>query len=477
VTWQQYDMLLDSFAHRHTGRHVEQVSWCWRGPLDTERFTSAWQSVMDRETILRAAFDWRPDPRLVLHERARADVVRHRVSTADWDDLLERDRLRGFDLRRPGLLRLALLDLAGDPGARAAAPSATRVLLTFHHALLDAWSVFVLLDEFGRAYLAGGTLPGGERRPDIRDWTHWLERQDPAAARDFWSGAMPPGRPVLLPALPGPETRQSGCGRAEVRLSAAEAQRLHRWATARAVSDSSVLQAVWALLLYRAAGTSGSAPVGFGVTASGRGIALDAVERLVGPMRTFLPMAVRVDPTHRMSQLLTGLRDRALDMAAYEWVCAGQVHEWTGRATGPRLLDSLVSVEAVPRPLAGLRGELAVAGVRFEQQRADGAHTVFPVALLARHGADGSLAVAVLHDRARISDADAGLLVAHCARLLRHLPGTGETTTVADVLAVLAADAVPRGAPRRRAGVQPGAWLHPGSTGGRSAVDRSASER
>lgn len=474
VTWQQHDLLLDSLAHRGTGRHVEQFSWCWRGPLDTERFTAAWQSVIDRETVLRAAFVWEPQPRVVLHDRARAEVVRHPVGTVDWDDLLERDRLRGFDLRRPGPLRVTLVDLVDGP-VRAAA--ATRVLLTFHHGLLDAWSVFVLLDEFCRAYLAGGVLPGGERRPDIRDWARWLERPDLAPARDFWTRAVPDGAPAVLPALPGPDTRQSGCGRAEALLTAAEAKRLHRWAAARAVSDSSALQAVWALLLYRAAGTSGPAQVGFGVTVSGRGIALDAVERLLGPMRNCLPMTVQVDPAQRVGPLLRALRDRALDMAAYEWVSTGQIHEWTGRATGgARLLESLVAVESTRRPPAALRAELAGAGVCFEPLHASGAHTVFPVALLAHRGADSSLTLAAVHDRARISDADAGLLVGQCARLLRHLPATGETTTVADVLAALGGDEPPRVARRRRSAAQSAARIRLHSTAGRSVVDCGTSE-
>ncbi|CAL9667838.1 condensation domain-containing protein [Streptomyces sp. Tu 3180] len=483
VTVQQYGVLLDSLAHRHTGRHIEQVSWDWRGPLDTERFTCAWQSVMDREAVLRAAVDWQddprarpPGPRIVLHDHARADVVRHRAGTVGWEELLERDRLRGFDLRRPAPLRLTLFDLPGQDTARPGGAPATRVLLTFHHALLDAWSAYVLLDEFGRAYLAGGVLPGGERRPDIRDRARWLERQDPAAARDFFTRTAPPEPPVLLPALPGPGTGQSGCGRAEARLSAAEAARLHRWAGARAVPDSGVLHAVWALLLYRAAGTDGPATVGFGVTASGRGIALDAVERLVGPMRTHLPVTVRVDPAHRLEQLLSALRDRALDMAAYEWACAGQARQWAGRTAGPALLDSLVSLETVPGRPAALRAGLSAAGIRFERLRASGAHTLFPVALLAHHLADGSLALAALHDRARLADADAARLVAHCARLLRHLPGTGPGATVADALAVLGAEPVPRAARARRR-ERPARWLRPHSTHGPPGVQAPPSER
>lgn len=467
LTWWQHDLLLDSLEHRGTGRHVEQLSWRWCGPLDTERFTAAWQSVTDRETVLRAAVDWEPWPRVVLHDRAAAEVVRHRAGGVDWDELVERDRLRGFDLRGPGPLRVTLVD---DP---ASAAPATRVLLTFHHGLLDDWSVFVLLDEFYRAYLAGGALPGGERRPDIRDWARWLERQDPGPARDFWTRTVPEGAPAVLPAVPGPDTLESGSGRAEARLTAQEAERLHRWAAALAVPDSSALQAVWAMLLYRGAGRSGPAQVGFGVTVSGRGIALEAVERLPAPMRNCLPMSVQVDPAHRLGRLLTVLRDRALDMAAYEWVSAGQIHEWTGRAAGGGpLLASLVAIGSVPRPPRELRAGLAEHGVRIEPLHASGAHTAFPVALLTHRGPDGSLTLTAAHDRSRMSGADAGRLVGHCARLLRELPATSAETTLAQVLAVLEGDEPPRIAQRRGSAAQRAARLRLHSIGDRPGVER-----
>ncbi|WAX82216.1 condensation domain-containing protein [Streptomyces sp. KMM 9044] len=445
----QYDALLDSCTDRHTGRYVEQVWWYWHGPLDTQRFTAAWQSVADREVILRAAFEREPQPRVVFHNEVRAEVVRHPAGTVDRDELLARDRLRGFDLGRPGPLRVTLVDVGEDarPAAPRGAAEVTWVLLTFHHGLLDARSVFVLLDEFSRAYLEGGVLPGGERRPDLRDWAHWLEHQDTAPAQDFFNRIAPDGPPVVQPALPGPRTRQSGCGRADTRLVASEADRLHRWAAAWGLPDSSALHAVWALLLYRAADATGPAPVGFGVTVSGRGIALDAVDRLVGPLRSCLPMTVRVDPAQPVIRLLETLRDQALDLAAYEWVCMEQVHEWTGPPAPGRLLDSLVSVETTSRPLADLRARLADAGVRFGEQYASGAHSLLLAALLARPATDGSLTLSAVHDRARLSDADAGILVDQCARLLRHLPSIGETETVTEVLTVLGGDEPPRAAP------------------------------
>ncbi len=441
----QQHALLDAAAG-HGGQQVEQLHWRWHGPVDTGRFTAAWQSVADRETVLRAAFDLGDVPRLLLHEHARVEVVRHPAGTTDFEELKHQDRLRGFDPRTPGLLRLNLLDEGAPPGG----PPSVRVLLTFHPVLLDGWSVSVLLQEFYRAYLAGGRLPGGERRPDIRDYARWLARQDTGPARDFWAGTVPAAPAQVLPAVPGPPTGLTGPGRAEARLAARPAGRLRAWAAGRAVTEAGALQAAWALLLYRAARTAGPALVGFGVSVSGRGIALDSVERLPGLLANALPVTVRVDPAGAVAGLLADLRDRALDLAAYEWVSLGQIHRWSGRGPDDSLAQSLIVFEnRRPRP-DGLHAALAAQGIRVGRPRpaGTGAGAVFPVSLLAQRERDDSLVLAAVHDRARLADDDAARLVGQCVRLLRELPALeGGSATVADALAALADEPPVRMAP------------------------------
>jgi amino acid adenylation domain-containing protein len=445
VTPQQHGLLLDALAHQGTGRYVEQLFWRWHGPLDTDRFTTAWQSVFRQEAVLRAAFDWQDSPRLVLHDAVTPEIVRLAAAATGWEDLLADDRRRGFDLRRPGLLRVTLLDEA-EPEDGAAS---TRVLLTFHHALLDGWSVSLLIQEFYRAYLAGGALPGGERRPDVRDYSRWLHAQDVAGARGYWSAAVPAAPLAVRPALSGGPTGQHGVGRAQTRLSPVEADRLRAWAATRAATESSTVHAAWALLLSRASGRTGPVPVSFGVTVSGRGIALDGVERVPGLLMNALPVVVEVDPEATVPQLLDRVRDQVLDLASYEWVSTAQIHEWSGKPAGEQLMASLIVFENYPRSRDGLEADLAAHGIRVELPDAAGSETAFPVTLLVYRDETDALVLAVVNDRARLADAEAAKLVKQCARLLRHLPERGDDrTTVAGLLATLPEEGLPRMAER-----------------------------
>ncbi|MFE4362403.1 MULTISPECIES: condensation domain-containing protein [Streptomycetaceae] len=424
------------------GRHVEQLSWNWHGPLDTERFTAAWQSVFDHETVLRAAFDWDEhgpdDPWMVLHEHAVPEVTRHRHGAADWEDLLAADRRRGFDLRRPALLRATLVDAPPDAGEG----PATRVLLTYHHAMLDGWSVRLLLQSFYRAYLTGGVLAGGQRRPDLRDHARWLSGRSTDAARQFWS-TRPPATAVL-PLAPDP--RRRGSGRARRRLTPYEAVRLRGWAAAWGAGESSALQAAWALLLYRAEQTdrprrpARAVRVGFAVTVSGRGIPLDGVERLPGALRNPLPISVRVQPGTTVPQLLAALRDGVLDLAAYEWVSPGQAHRWTPGARGQRP-NSLVVLEHQPAAAHHLRLEtdLAAHGIHVEGPAPAGTLTSYPITLAAHYDATGGLVLTTTHDRALLADRDAAELLDQSAHLLRSFPdlpsGLGTTEVLRSTLA------------------------------------------
>ncbi|MFJ4981152.1 condensation domain-containing protein [Streptomyces coeruleorubidus] len=444
VTGHQRELLLAAVNRPGAaGRHIEQLHWSWTGPLDIGRFTAAWQSVTEREVVLRASFDWTGAPRLVLHERAAVEVVHHRHTTVAWDDLLRRDRARQFALHRPGLLRVTLLD--GPPQHDAAGrATTTRILLSYPPALLDERGAQLLVREFYRAYLADGVVPGGERRPDIRDHVEWLRSQDTDVARRFWTTAAPPAHAAVSPGRPGGRSRNTGPGRIQRRLRPQQTARLRSWAAAWGAGESSALHAVWALLLYRAAGVPGPAPVSFGMHMSGRDLTLRGAADIPGLLGNPLPVTVTVDPTAPLVDLLRQVRDAALDLSAYPWVSGDLIREWSGRDPGDRLTDTLVRFDTRPELPKALRSELSAQGIRVDVPQSVSSDTSLPVTLVARHDSQGGLTLTATHDRAGLSDADASGTLSQCMHLLRLLPDHhDERVTVAQVLDLLRAGEVP----------------------------------
>ncbi|MFH7598072.1 condensation domain-containing protein [Streptomyces racemochromogenes] len=475
----QVDVLLDSLTHPGRGLHTGQLHWRLPGPFDAERFTRAWRTVTDQEAVLRtglAPATGTGPPAVAVHPAAGPLIVRHPAGSTAWEALLAAERMREFDLTRPDPLRIAVLD---EPGGSA------RILLTYHRAFLDPVSAGHLVDAFQRAHAADGRPRGGERRPDLRDHLQWIGSRDRAPARAFWAEAAPPAGSATLPAGDrGRPTHQRGHGLIRQRLTPAEAARLRAWAAARGAAESTALQAVWALLLYRAHGGPDALPVAFGAAVSGRGIPLDGADRLPGPLLGALPVAVEVRPGATLASLLAALTGRAVDLCAYEWVSAGEVHRWSGRDPYEPLTESVLSFPAPqeprppapPRAHAGPRPAAPPPEAPFAEPGGPGvpsppvqagagavlggvggagavegweAHTGTPLALTARHDAHGGLVLTLVHDRTRIADADADEILRQTARLLRALPAeAGPGATVAEALRTLDGSPVPLAAPR-----------------------------
>ncbi|MGW8777248.1 condensation domain-containing protein [Streptomyces sp. NPDC055796] len=427
----QREVLLDAMAARpDSGLHVGQSHWRWYGPLDTRRFLAAWQCVYDREAVLRAAFapyGARGGPRVVVHRRVVPQLVRHPYGSADWQALLAGERRRGFEPTRPGLLRIALLDEQPGP----AGP--TRVILTYHHAALDGRSVRLLVRAFARAYLAEGGAAGGERRPDLRDHLRWLAGRDRAPARAFWSAAAPPAGSATLP----PGGGGAAGVRTTVRLAPYEASLLRDWTAGQGVTESTALQAAWALQLRRSVPAGGPVPVAFATAVSGRGIPLDGACRLPGPLTTALPVSVEVDPDRPFSRLLSDLADRALELSAYEWVSMGQVRAWSGRTPATPLARTVLSFDPPPPADADpLDEELAAQGIRLTEPEAVATPGGHALSLTAHHDREGGLVLTGVQDRTGLVDARAA--VHGTARLLRGFPTTDRrSTTVAETLRLL----------------------------------------
>ena len=144
------------------GAYFEQVALKLDGDLDVAKFRKAWQLAVDRHAILRTHFAWDGLEEAVQIVNRQVELP---FTQEDWhtepaaehetrlSDLLERDRSLSFDLNKPPLTRLTVVRLGQQ---------SHQMLWSFHHALLDGWSMFLLFQEVFSSYaaLAEGREPG-----------------------------------------------------------------------------------------------------------------------------------------------------------------------------------------------------------------------------------------------------------------------------------------------------------------------------
>ncbi|WP_407690800.1 amino acid adenylation domain-containing protein [Saccharothrix syringae] len=340
------------------GVYFQQTTFVVDGVTDPAEFARAWQRVVDRTPVLRSSVLWEgvAEPLQVVHEHVELPIT-----LLDWRGLGEADRAerlralladdreRGFDLAVPPLMRLAVARLTD---------TSAQVLWTFHHVLLDGWSVFHVLSDV----LNRGELP--ERRP-FRDYAAWLAGQDDAAAEAHWRRVLGDfDSPTPLPA-DRPAGHGTSSQRLRVELSVEESERLYGFARRHRVTPSAVVQAAWALLLAR---SSGRRDVCFGATVSGRPADLPDVDDITGIFINTLPVRVRVDGAAPVADWLRDLQEAQVESRRFEHVPLTRLQAWSGVEPGANLFDSVVVFENYPADLAegmGLRELSAVETTSF----------------------------------------------------------------------------------------------------------------
>src|SRR5436190_4204226 len=143
----QQGMLLQSLHER--GAYIQQMICDLREEVSEVRLKEAWQEAVQAHEILRTAFRWEgiPEPQQHVYEGVKlpwravdlTDLDRQQQEK-EFEAFLVSDRLQGFDVTQGPLLSLALLKLGHGH---------SRLLWTFHHALLDGRShTLVLTDVF-----------------------------------------------------------------------------------------------------------------------------------------------------------------------------------------------------------------------------------------------------------------------------------------------------------------------------------------
>ncbi|MFJ2747734.1 amino acid adenylation domain-containing protein [Streptomyces sp. NPDC087297] len=319
--------------------YTVQVSVSLAGPVDADRLERAGAALLRRHPNLRAGF-WHEGvpqpvqfvPAEVTFALGRADLSAdpsqaavRRVERAELD--------RRFELHRPPLLRLLLVHRG---------PGDHLLVVTVHHILVDGWSMPLLVGDLLALYESDGDTSAQQPVRPYRDYLKWLKAQDVPAAEGAWRSALAglDGAVLVAPADPSRTAVRPGVHRVE--LSAAATARLTAAARSLGTTPSTVIQAVWGLLL----GTlTGRRDVAFGLTVAGRPEEIPGVESMVGLFITTVPVRLTARPWESVADLLRRFRDEQNALLAHHHLGLRLIQKQAG---GGELFDTLVVIENYP---------------------------------------------------------------------------------------------------------------------------------
>lgn len=395
----QQGMLFHSAYAKNTGMYITQLAVTFKGQLHVVAFERAWQKVMERHSILRTGFIWgeTEQPLQVVYNQVALNM-----KVEDWRNLepehktkriqqrLRAERSQDFELTEAPLMRFTLLRTAEQE---------YDFIWSYHHVLLDGWSLPIVLQEvfaFYDAMQKGEQLSLPTPRP-YHDYIKWLREQDSQQLESFWrkflSGFSEP-TPLGLSQKSNQQsshdyhTMQQKCS---LKLT----QSLTQFSQTQQITLNTLVQAAWSLLLHH---YSGESDVVYGATVSGRPAQLVGVEQMVGLFINTLPVRVQIEKNITLRQWLLKLQKKWVELRQYEHTPLLDIQGWSDVPQGTPLFETLFVFENYPLQESDEQG---VAKLEFSNVRAV-EQTNYPLTLVAAPGQE--LLIKLMYDRSRFSD-------------------------------------------------------------------------
>ncbi|MBC2768956.1 non-ribosomal peptide synthetase/type I polyketide synthase [Pusillimonas minor] len=411
VTPLQHAILLHSLHDADT--YFDQIHFRLTGPLDTATLKKAWAELLARHGALRCGFDFDQDEQPFQCIAASAELPWHDY---DWrsiepavaqrylDALMQADRRKGFDLHKPPLMRMHLIQRDEQH---------YDWIWSCHHLIVDGWSVSILMQEWLTLYRYMSTGQAA-RLPEAPDWAdfvrHW-DALDATTARQWWSRQLADATPTLIGRRQtGTNTSVKAQHHSHVTLDPAMRDALGALCRQHGVPLGVLVQAAWAMLLRR---YQYSNAVTFGITFAHRPPATPNADALVGMTINTVPVWADMDPDMRLPTLLDALRQQSFDRADHAFIGLEDILQSAGCTTASPLFDTLLLVQNYPRPESLTAGELDVSVSAVLEQ------TNFAVTAIMTTGDDAGLTLA--WDAARLPDRVGRAMLQHWHQLLRGM--------------------------------------------------------
>jgi len=265
-----------------------------RGPLEVAALRAALQRLAAQHPVLRASFDLHSysEPLQLVHKRVTVPFaitdLKHLPATDRKATLVawqEEDKKRSFEWSSAPLLRLNVF-ICDE--------AEFRVTASFHHAILDGWSLSSMLSELFSLYLElrdGDAAPGIPLATTFQDFIA-LEQQSLRSeeTRQYWSEKLAAFPVTVLPPREGTAPREAGRNVLQVRFDSELVEGLKSFARRAGVPLKSVLLAAHCKILGL---LSGQSEVTTGLVSNGRPEEVDG-DRALGLFLNTIPFSLRL---------------------------------------------------------------------------------------------------------------------------------------------------------------------------------------
>lgn len=391
--------------------HVVQLALDLEGDFDHEAFAFSLNQLAARHEALRSNFVSFEGTgfRQVIYREKPAALAWRSDSDEAW---LDHEFAHRFDLEHGELWRIAIAPRG---------PGRHRLALTWHHLILDGWSVPIVLQELFTLYQARrqGVEAKLEAPWSLATYTRWLATRDLAQARAHWTSYLEGSAPREYP-WSGYRGKEYQLEELLWETSAGLTRQIQELGAQRGVTLSTIFQVAWAAVLQR---YQESSDVAFGHVISGRSGEWAGVERAVGLFINTLPVRFQAGDGETIARVLARHQQEALLNETHGFIGLPEIQACAHLDRGT--IDHLFTFENYPiertaETLAAATGTLRILPVHGRER------SNYPVNVVV--GSGETLIVKLRYNAHALDAAAAERLLAHYRRALEQIVARPEST-------------------------------------------------
>jgi amino acid adenylation domain-containing protein len=327
----QSGLLYHSILNNESVAYTEQMACEFPAGVDIELFRACWKRLIHRHSILRSKFVYKQTALPLQCVMERVDVplteidfsmLSKEVQSVRLESFRQQDIEKGFALDQAPLMRLTLIRLGQNRYS---------LVWTYHHILLDGWSVSIVTRELLQSYqnLDASKEGNVEKLDNYEDYIKHIASIDRVRAEQFWRGYLSGlSQGALISILEQRNGLKAGehFGNVSVSFDASMSKGVNAFIKKHHLTSNTLMQGVWSLVLSTFTGEDN---ILFGAVVSGRPEQLEDAENRVGLYINTLPLRTTIDRARDVVEWLQELQERHVEARKHQYVSLTDIRSFS----------------------------------------------------------------------------------------------------------------------------------------------------
>ncbi|MDQ0273893.1 non-ribosomal peptide synthetase, partial [Cytobacillus purgationiresistens] len=344
----QEGMLFHALYSKESNAYLEQIRLEIDKSINVQVFEECFNKLIARHDILRSIFihEGVPRPVQVVLSQRMTKIISVNISHLNTQEqetyintYLNEDKNHLFNLDKDLLMRITVFETG---------TSTSTVLWSFHHILLDGWSLGLVWEEFTAIYeeMMTGMPANLQSVQPYSSYINWLEKKDKDRSVNYWKSYLD-GYEAQA-SLPKKNEKGATYEKYDLKwldipIDSRFLSRIETNTKKLKVTLNTYIQAVWGILLSK---YNRSNDVVFGSVLSGRPSEISGIEQMIGLFIQTAPVRVTISDDSTFDELLVAQQKDALVSQEHAFVPLADIQ--TQSSLGKDLLNHLIMFENYP---------------------------------------------------------------------------------------------------------------------------------